>query len=1307
MRQAPTIRKDLSHQATGAAGYALGPLRPGIAAALGGALRRAILGCLPAPAITGATIQGATHPFATLSGVSPDVSLLLRRLARVRLSGDSPMPAQAHLRATGPGSVGAADLRLPAGLSVLNPELELAALDPGSTLDLTATVDIGTGFSPRAVSGRSGAFAVAGCHRPVQRVRVETAGDELRLELCRPCADPDAILSDAAMLLEAHVQALLPGDRARVFASDLSTALRRQWGPELSAITYSYAATSATVTLNGIRPEIAGPVGELVAAGLLALAEGPAIVAESTVLSPPTGQSALRIACEAPDEVDCLGTLRQTAEALCDLLGALCEQAVSEPVSLPPAPPVERRSPVGRLELTPPDLGFIAEGLPCEPTLPAGQPAALLDIPRHSYARLVDHSAGSLSALISEFFPLAPPDCAWRVELREVRFPQPPRSPAECRASGEGFQTPILVRVALLGPGSMLVQEREVSLGMLPLMTPDATFILPGKQTETVVASELAPGPGLLAFRLGDRGYAALAPDRGPSLLLRTRPGGRCPVVGQASGPTVDVGTVLIALGASPDAEVPVPAGLPAALCADRLAGWLGGARHTDTGAAQAALASCLGLPGPDASADTPDRAFSDPRAWALSPWARERLQRRLGVRTGDGPLLTWEDVAAAALLCEAVGEGAVPSDEPVSLATHTLRTAGAQVLQVVRQALVAQIPAVLARLQAAGAQAPDVADLLGDVTLGAAIASFFSSSPLVSPVDGPNPLARLESARRVCVSIGRDLGYDADAPDCRQLPADAPGRLCMIQTPEGPNVGLVTYLASGARVDEHGLLLAPLRPIRDGAVADEVVWLSADDELAANVADPLPPGTVVTELGASVVCRCHGLLTRCAPSELQYCEAGHGSNVSISAALIPAAAHSNATRLLMGANMQRQAVEVLEPEWPLVATGIEDAWDRPPVPGRNCLVAYLPWAGHNFEDAIVVSEELVASGVLSSEHRETLSITLRPEDHLTPRPSGLWTDRLAALGPNGIARVGAVVAPGDVLVGVEAPGALEDEAGDLLDQVAGDVSCRRCLVVPQYVSGTVISVRERPARRGGGRCIEVELSSERPLSRGDKLSNRHGAKGVIGSIVPVEQMPLLPDGNPVEFVLNPLGVPSRLNLGQLFETSLGWLGNAMGARIITPPGVPVDRDRLSELLRRAGLPEDGKVPLRDGRNGRLFDQPALVGFMFLHKLDHMAEDKIHARSTGPYAAITQQPVGGRARSGGQRFGEMETWALEAYGAAHTLREMLTIKSDDVRGREAAFSALLRGEDPSPSDVPESLWLLVEELRALGLRVEM
>ncbi len=1282
------LRKDPAATAAEAVGFAFGPLPPALLAPLGGALRRVLLGCLPAPAIVAAHIARAPHPFGTVAGVSPDVPTLLNRLARVCFTGQVTDPARVDLGLAGPAVVRAGDLRCPEGLAVANPELPLAEVSSGATLALVATVQSGIGCAPRLRQTAEDGFAVAGSHRPVQNARMEQRGEDLLLRITATDGVAGLHLRDAATLLRAHLQIVSAFGTVDDCLEELSIATRRQWDATLSSITYSYEAASRRIELRGVEPHLAGAVGELLVAALAAPGLQPPVLARTAVLCPPVGEPLLQVVCEPGEQnVDCLEAVRPAADRLCELLAAACREPIAEPVVFEPTPPAARRSPTGRIELERPDFTFIPE----DP----------LSVPRRCFSRLVGQGEGALEELVAAFFPLQPEGCPWRLELRRMRIPSPVSGPQECLATGEGYGSPILLRLALLGPDDKLVQEREVSAGLLPWMTPEGTFILPGRSTELVVANELVPAPGAIAYQLENRAFATLAPQHGPALTFSTSESRGCQVC-IGNGHSMDVGVLLLALGAE-GAEAPAISGLDGGDCRRQVGAWLeavGGLSRTQ---AQETVATCLDRPAMEGSAAAFSAALADPRAWSLGDLGRRRLERRLGVPTAGAAALAWQDVAAVAVLLEAVARGVLPADDPVALSTHILRTAGRQISEVVRQALVTQIPAIVQRLQAAGARPPGIGELMADLTPGAAIGGFFSGSPLVSPVDATNRLARIEHCRRVVFSVGRRLGHEADGPLCRQFPRDAPGRLCMVETPEGPNVGLIAHLALGAGLDDDGFLLAPLRPVRDGEVAAEVVWLHPEAELAGNVCDPLPPGTRLADLGDEIVCRRNGLLGRCRPDAVDYCEAGHGSNVGLSAGLIPASAHSDSTRLLMGANMQRQAVRLLSPQWPLVSTGLTDDWPQPPTPGCNLLVAYMPWLGYNFEDAIVLSEEVVDAGALSSLHRERLTITLRRDETTTPTPEGFGSDRLRALAQDGVARPGAAVSPGDVLVGVAQLGSDRD----LVRQVVGEGAAARSLLVPPQARGTVTAVRRRPEGRGEQQSIEVEVLSERPPAAGDKLSNRHGGKGVVGRIVPVEQMPFLPDGTPIEVLINPLGVPSRLNLGQLYETSLGWIANSLGSCVVLPPGAAVDRRHLAELLRRAGLPDTGKIHLRDGRSGRLFAEPALVGFLLLHKLDHMAQDKVHARSTGPYSAVTQQPVGGRARSGGQRFGEMETWALEAYGAAHTLREMLTIKSDDIRGRERAFAALLAQEAPEPVDAPESLSLLIEELRALGLTVEL
>lgn len=1285
METPPRLRRDPAVAAETIARFAFGPLPPGLAPYLGGALRRVMIGCLPGPAIVAASVEGAPHEFATLPGISPGIPRLLNKLGRVRLAGERDRTGQARLIVHGPATARAGDLTLPDGLAAADPEEVLAEVSAGATLELTATVVSGTGFATRTPRPNLRGFAVAGVHSPVARVRIDEVADDLLLEIETPGTTPLASLRDAAALLRAHLRLILPGgDPDTEGASEVSGPVRRKWGRDLGRITYSYDAADKRIAVRDIRPTMAGPAGELLAAAVARRSDPPAVAAEVHVVDGPGLPPRLEVACmaEAPGS-ECLAALREAGSALCQLLAGFAADPLPEPVALPAAPDARRPACEGRIALAEPDLGC--------------WPDDLLAIPKESFEALTGSGPSSLVHLLREFFPIESQDGRWRLDLLQVRMPAPALLPDEARRESAPYEAPILLRVSLCDADGQLIQEQEVPVGALPLMTENATFVLAGKSHDVTITNELRPAPGLTAYRVSEGALAHLAPVHGPELLLRATTDGQAPTVTLDGEECLDIGSVLIAFGASVEEAQSAP---PA------LREWIAAAAIASPAGARQALARLTSGSGLEEAEAAFQGLFRDKRAYDLGEVGRRMLKECLGSKTESGPFLTWRDIGGAALLVQAVAEGRAEGDEPVSLATHVLWPAGRLLSEAVRQGLVAQVPAIAARLSAAGPDTPDIGELLEDLALGDTIARFFASSPLVQPVDDTNRLSRVEHCRRVRLGLARTSGR-LDVPlECRQLASDAPGRLCVLQTPEGPNIGLITYLAAGVRLDEHGFLLAPLRPVESGKVAEKTVWLRADEEADAGIAGPHAPGSAID--GPSVACRRDGRLEHCSPEQVDHVEAGDGSLLSASAALIPCLPHSDPPRLLMGANMARQAVQVHEPEPPLVRTGAEEhvlGDTAAHALGRNFLVAYLPWFGHNFEDAIVVSEAVVAGGVLSSVHADSFSVSLRPDEVATPQPAGFPPERLRALGPDGIARVGVRIRPGDVLVGVEAATDGDDLPRALLDEVTEGGS--RSLVAPVYASGAVAAVFDRRAPGGLGGTIAVELVAERPLSRGDKLSNRHGAKGVIGKVVPVEEMPVLPDGTPVEVVLNPLGVPSRLNLGQLLEASLGWAAAALRSEIIVPPGAAVSREQMAEMMRRAGLPADGKVVLRDGRTGRCFDQPSLVGYLYLHKLDHLAADKIHARATGPYSPVTQQPTGGRAGFGGQRFGEMETWALEGYGAAETLREVLTIKSDDVRGRQMAYEAILRGEEPQASGAPELLPVLLAELQALGLRAEV
>jgi len=625
-------------------------------------------------------------------------------------------------------------------------------------------------------------------------------------------------------------------------------------------------------------------------------------------------------------------------------------------------------------------------------------------------------------------------------------------------------------------------------------------------------------------------------------------------------------------------------------------------------------------------------------------------------------------------------------------------------------------------------------------------------------------------------------------------------GRMCPIETPEGPNIGLISSLSTYARVNEYGFIETPYRRVdkEKGVVTEEIVYLSAHEEdeyVIAQANEPLDKeGRFINE---RVTVRDADRIIEVPREEVDFMDVSPKQLVSVATALIPFLEHDDANRALMGSNMQRQAVPLLRTEAPLVGTGMEaktardsgvvvvareagtvvrvtadeivvetDAGNlqrykllkfqrsnqgtcinqRPIVRkgqrvekgeviadgpstdqgelalGRNVLVAFMPWEGYNYEDAILISEKLVKDDVFTSIHieeyeSEARDTKLGPEEITRDIPN-VGEDVLKDLDERGIIRIGAEVRPGDILVGKVTPkGETELTAEErLLRAIFGEKAREvrdTSLRVPHGEGGIVVDVKVFSRENGDelspgvNQLVRVYIAQKRKISEGDKMAGRHGNKGVIARILPEEDMPFLPDGTPVEIVLNPLGVPSRMNIGQVLETHLGWAAKTLGLHVASPIFDGAREGEIREFLRKAGLPEDGKTVLYDGRTGMPFDNPVTVGYIYMLKLVHLVDDKIHARSTGPYSLVTQQPLGGKAQFGGQRFGEMEVWALEAYGAAHTLQELLTVKSDDVVGRVKTYEAIVKGENVPEPGVPESFKVLVKELQSLALDVRV
>jgi len=719
--------------------------------------------------------------------------------------------------------------------------------------------------------------------------------------------------------------------------------------------------------------------------------------------------------------------------------------------------------------------------------------------------------------------------------------------------------------------------------------------------------------------------------------------------------------------------------------------------------------------------------------------------------------------------------------------------------------------------------------DLVNSRTISAVIQSFFGSSQLSQFMDQTNPLAELTNKRRLSALGPGGLTRDRAGFEVRDVHYTHYGRMCPIETPEGPNIGLISSLSTYAKVNEFGFLETPYFRVQNGVVdRKKPEFLAADVEDRSHIAPANTPfdkrsGKLEED---SLTVRFRGEYPTVEDLSVDYMDVSPIQLVSPAAALIPFLEHDDANRALMGSNMQRQAVPLLVTEAPLVGTGLEDKVaedsgalllarrsgvvefvsgemiavryerdpDEAPVDysdqpnldiyrlikfrrsnqdtclnqrptvaegakvkkgqviadgpatregelalGRNVLCAFMPWGGYNFEDAILVSEKLIKDDVFTSIHIEEFELqvrdTKRGVEEITREIPNVSEEAVKNLDEEGVIRIGARVRQGDILVGKVTPKGEQELSPEerllkaIFGDKAGDVR-DASLKAPPGMDGIVIDIKVFSRREkdegtkvqekkkiekvtrgdelppGVVKLVKVYIAKKRKLSVGDKMAGRHGNKGVVAKILAEEDLPYLPEGQPVEIVLNPLGVPSRMNIGQVMETHLGWAAHALGYNCSTPVFAGATVDEIKSELRSAGLPEDGKSELRDGRSGEPFDQRVCVGYLYMLKLSHLVDDKIHARSTGPYSLVTQQPLGGKAQFGGQRFGEMEVWALEAYGAAYTLQELLTVKSDDVAGRSRIYEAIVKGENPPEPGVPESFNVLVKELQSLCLEVQ-
>ncbi len=785
-----------------------------------------------------------------------------------------------------------------------------------------------------------------------------------------------------------------------------------------------------------------------------------------------------------------------------------------------------------------------------------------------------------------------------------------------------------------------------------------------------------------------------------------------------------------------------------------------------------------------------------------LEQYSGEELKKAVADRLDDllPKHITVDDILASVNYLNCLAHGVGNKDDIDHLGNRRLRCVGELLQNQFRIGFTRMERVIRERMTIQDQDTVTPQSLINIRPITAAIKEFFGSSPLSQFMDQTNPLAELTHKRRISALGPGGLSRERASFDVRDVHYSHYGRMCPIETPEGPNIGLISYLASYARVNRYGFIEAPYRKVEKGTcrVTDEVEYMTADVEdqyIVATAQEPLDENGCLAN--KRVTCRHQNDILDVDREMVDYVDVSPQMMVSVATAMIPFLENDDANRALMGANMQRQAVPLLVTEAPIVATGQEykncqdseicvlaeddgvvekvDAnfitvrYDnlglktykltkflrsnhttcinqRPIVDagqrvrkretladgpstnngeialGRNILMGFMTWEGYNYEDAVLLSERMVKEDVFTSIHIEEHELEARetklgPEEITRDIPN-VGEDALKDLDERGIIRVGAEVTTGDILVGKVTPKGETDLTAEerLLRAIFGEKAREvrdTSLKLPHGESGIVVDVKVFTRENGDelspgvNQCVRVYIAQKRKISVGDKMAGRHGNKGVVSRILPVEDMPFLPDGTPLDIVLNPLGVPSRMNIGQVLEVHLGYAAKTLGWKVATPIFNGANERDIQELLKEAGLNENGKSWLYDGRTGQRFDNPVTVGYVYFLKLHHLVDDKIHARSTGPYSLVTQQPLGGKAQFGGQRFGEMEVWALEAYGAAYTLQEILTVKSDDTTGRVRTYEAIVKGRNIPKPGVPESFRVMMKELQALCLDIRV
>jgi DNA-directed RNA polymerase subunit beta len=1046
----------------------------------------------------------------------------------------------------------------------------------------------------------------------------------------------------------------------------------------------------------------------------------------------------------------------------------------------------------------------------------------LIEIQRSSFRWFLEEG---LIEELNSFSPIT--DYTGKFELHfmgeNYRLKEPKYSMEEAKRRDSTYNVQVYVPTRLIDKESGEIKEMEVFVGDLPLMTDRGTFIING--AERVIVNQIVRSPGVYykaeTDKNGRRTYSAsLIPNRGAWLKFETDKNGLVWVrIDKTRKLSAQV--LLKAIGLS-DNEI------------------LDGIRHPDfyqktldkegnPSEEEALLELYRKLrPGepPTVSGGQQllESRFFDSKRYDLGRVGRYKLNKKLRLTVPDTTrvLTTTDILAAVAYLINLEFDGG-STDDIDHLGNRRVRSVGELLQNQVRVGLNRLERIIRERMTVSEANSLTPAALVNPKPLVAAIKEFFGSSQLSQFMDQTNPLAELTHKRRLSALGPGGLTRERAGFAVRDIHPTQYGRICPVETPEGPNAGLIGSLATYARVNSYGFIATPYYRVDSGRVLknEEAVYLTADEEDDMRVA----PGDVATDddgyiLGETIAIRYRQEFSTCDPGEVDYVAISPVQIVSVATSLIPFLEHDDANRALMGSNMQRQAVPLLRPERPLVGTGLEAQAARDsgmvvvsrthgivtyvdaevvrvrveegnnglyaPEPGeeivyklqkyqrsnqdtclnqrplvyagedvvpgqvladgssteggelalgQNVLIAYMPWEGYNYEDAILISERLVYDDVYTSIHVEKFEIEARqtklgPEE-ITREIPNVGEDALRNLDERGIIHIGAWVEAGEILVGKVTPKGESDQPPEekLLRAIFGEKARDvrdNSLRVPNGEKGRVVDVRVFTREQGdelppgANMVVRIYVAQKRKIQVGDKMAGRHGNKGIISRILPIEDMPYLPDGTPIDIALNPLGVPSRMNVGQVFECLLGWAGENLATRFKIMPfdemyGKEASREtvhgKIQDAARKPGKSwvydeeNPGKIQVFDGRTGEKFARPVTIGKAYMLKLVHLVDDKIHARSTGPYSLVTQQPLGGKAQQGGQRFGEMEVWALEAYGAAYTLQELLTVKSDDMQGRNEALNSIVKGKPIPRPGTPESFKVLMRELQSLGLDI--